>query len=187
MNWFRSAAVLAAGTALAQAISFALIPILTHLYTPQEYGVYGSIIAIVSIAASIATGKYELAIPLEEGEGQAETVLVLACYASVLACSLLGVALLIVSAFSHLQTIDQIARAVSSWWLLLPIAAFLFALNIALSQYNLRAREYGRQARARVVGSLTLALTQCTLAYTLGGTNALARSSAKWEVVSINS
>lgn len=57
-------ALLATGTAVGQVISFALMPIITRLYTPADYGVFGVFTALVTILGSVVGLKFEAAILL---------------------------------------------------------------------------------------------------------------------------
>ena len=52
------------GTTIAQAIPIAISPILTRIYSPEDFGVFVLYTAIVSLVTAISTGKYELAIML---------------------------------------------------------------------------------------------------------------------------
>ena len=53
---------LMAGTTIAQAIPIAISPILTRLYSPEEFGLFALFLAIVSIFGVVATMRYEMAI-----------------------------------------------------------------------------------------------------------------------------
>lgn len=55
---------LLSGTIIAQAIPIAISPILTRIYTPDDFGVFALFLAISSVFGSISTAKYELAIAL---------------------------------------------------------------------------------------------------------------------------
>jgi O-antigen/teichoic acid export membrane protein len=52
------------GTTIAQVIPIAISPILTRLYTPEDFGKYSVFLSFVLIASSIATLRYEQAIIL---------------------------------------------------------------------------------------------------------------------------
>ena len=56
------------GSTLAQAIPIAITPILTRLYTPEDFGVLALFIAITSILGSVVNGRYEQAIILPKKE-----------------------------------------------------------------------------------------------------------------------
>ncbi|MGO5542851.1 lipopolysaccharide biosynthesis protein [Blautia sp. HCP3S3_H10_1] len=66
------------GTAFAQIITILITPILSRIYSPQEYGIYGtfsSLIAIFSISISL---DYQNAIPLEKDDENASILLKIA-------------------------------------------------------------------------------------------------------------
>ena len=52
-------------TTFAQAIPLAVSPILTRIYSPDEFGVFAIYIAIFYILSSFSTMRYELAIVQE--------------------------------------------------------------------------------------------------------------------------
>ena len=47
------------GSSVGQLITIGVSPILTRLYTPEDFGVWAFYISVVSIFSIIATGKYE--------------------------------------------------------------------------------------------------------------------------------
>ena len=67
----RNVLTLMTGTTIAQAIPIAVSPILTRLYTPEEFGVLAIFISITAIFASIINGRYELAIGLPDSDDDA--------------------------------------------------------------------------------------------------------------------
>ncbi len=58
----RNVLTLITGTSIAQAIPIAISPILTRLYTPEDFGVLALYIAIFSIISVIATLRYEFGV-----------------------------------------------------------------------------------------------------------------------------
>ena len=52
------------GTTLAQAIPIIISPILTRIYTPEDFGLLALFLSITNIIGSVANGRYELAIML---------------------------------------------------------------------------------------------------------------------------
>lgn len=57
-------ATLTKGTALAQAIPILLSPLLTRMYTPEDFGLFALFVSLVTIFSVFATGMYEMAIVL---------------------------------------------------------------------------------------------------------------------------
>jgi O-antigen/teichoic acid export membrane protein len=70
-SFARNVSHLFAGTALAQLLSVAVAPILTHLYEPADFGVLGMYIATLTVATTVASLRYENAIPVATGEREA--------------------------------------------------------------------------------------------------------------------
>ena len=73
----RNVLTLMTGTTLAQAIPIAISPILTRLYSPEDFGTFGLYMAIVAIASVLVTGRYELAILLPKRDRDAMHILAL--------------------------------------------------------------------------------------------------------------
>ena len=60
----RNVLTLMTGTTIAQAIPIAISPILTRIYTPEDFGVFALYMAIAAIISVVSTGRYEMAIML---------------------------------------------------------------------------------------------------------------------------
>ncbi|SHK25518.1 Membrane protein involved in the export of O-antigen and teichoic acid [Rubritalea squalenifaciens DSM 18772] len=61
----KSLMILMSGSALAELVGILCSPLLSRLYTPEEFGVMGSLMAIVGVLSMVCTLKYEMAIILE--------------------------------------------------------------------------------------------------------------------------
>ena len=68
---------LVSGTAIAQIIPIAISPVLTRIYTPEEFGIYAIFTSIVIIFSVISNGRYELAIVLPEKDEDAINIFAL--------------------------------------------------------------------------------------------------------------
>ena len=66
----RAVTVLVTGTALGQLIVLAASPLVTRLYTPEDFGVLGVFSALLGILGIAVSLRYELAIPLAEDDCQ---------------------------------------------------------------------------------------------------------------------
>jgi len=70
-DFSKNVLVLMTGTTIAQAIPIAISPILTRLYSPEDFGVFALFVAITSVFGSVANGRYDLAIMLpKKDEGK---------------------------------------------------------------------------------------------------------------------
>lgn len=82
------------GTAAAQAFNFASYPLLARLYTPTDFGLFGTFIAAAAIPGAIACGRFELAIATAPSSGrQAMLWLCFTVALGVAAVSTLGMSL----------------------------------------------------------------------------------------------
>jgi O-antigen/teichoic acid export membrane protein len=72
-GFFRNVAILAGGTAIAQALNVLTAPIITRLYTPNDLGNLSVYISIYSILVVVASWRYETAIPLPKDDETAPT------------------------------------------------------------------------------------------------------------------
>lgn len=112
---------LLAGGALAQAVPLLLGPLLTRLYSPQEFGRYHLFIAVAANIAVVACARYEFALPLERNDGEALALRVL--------CRWL---LLAVTAFSAVAGAAWGWMLGQAWPLWLPLSVFVLgALSLA--------------------------------------------------------
>lgn len=55
---------LLSGSVLAQSVIYLARPVLTRLYTPDEFGIFGFYLATVAVLAALSTGKYDDAVVL---------------------------------------------------------------------------------------------------------------------------
>ena len=83
----RNVLTLMTGTTIAQAIPITISPILTRIYTPEDFGVFALFVAIVGFIAVIASGRYEQAIMLPKYDKYAINIftlsLILICLTSI--------------------------------------------------------------------------------------------------------
>lgn len=73
----RNVLTLMTGTTISQALPIAVAPILTRIYSPEDFGLFAFYFAIVSILAVLATGRYELAIALPKKRDDAYQIVIL--------------------------------------------------------------------------------------------------------------
>jgi len=69
--------MLAGGTAIAQILNIATSPVISRLFSPDDFGVLSVYTSILSIVAVFATLRYEFAIPIAEDDKSAINVLAL--------------------------------------------------------------------------------------------------------------
>lgn len=146
-EFFRNVLTLATGTALAQALPILISPILTRLYSPEQFATFGLFSALVSILGVISTGKYEYALLLPKDEEQAKSITVLAF---LITCTFGGITLLIVLVF-HNQILVFFKNPDFSFWIyLVPLGITFTGCYQILNFWNNRNKSYKKLAKSRV-------------------------------------
>lgn len=154
----RRVALLAGGATLGRAVVVLATPLLTRLYSPDDFGLLAVFAALLGILGSLACLRYEYAIPLPARERTAASLLIL-CFILVAALGLLSLlaALLFAERVAALLNVPALADYL---WLL-PVALLGVGCYQALSYWAIRKQAFGRLARTRVaqgVGQVTLQL-----------------------------
>lgn len=155
-DFLRNVLTLMTGTTLAQAIPIAAMPLLTRLYTPEDFGVLALYMSLAGMISVIITARYEVAVMLPERDEDAASLVTLSvCIASAISLVLL----VVVSLFNDdIQSLLN-NKAIGPWLYLLPITVFVTGMWQALNYWNNRSKKFKRLAVSRVTqgGGMTLA------------------------------
>ncbi|MCE8024801.1 lipopolysaccharide biosynthesis protein [Billgrantia aerodenitrificans] len=165
----RGVSVLVGGTAGAQLLTLLAAPLLTRLYAPEDFGllaVYGGLLALFTVVAS---GRYQLAIPLPETEREASAVLALSL---LVVCLTTMVSLLLVALGGRGLAELLGVPALAPWLWLLPLGVAFAGGYQAVSHWAVRTRAFSTIAATRIKQSLAL-LTIQLLASPMGGAGLL--------------
>ena len=158
----RNVLILMTGTTVAQAIPIAISPILTRIYTPEDFGIFALFFAIISIFGSIANGRYELAIMLPQKDEDAINIFALGFIITVL----LSLFLLLIILIFHNNIVNYLDNEkIGIWLYFVPFAVFFVGLFNILNYYNTRKKEYKSLANAKVIKSIILAVTQLSIGF----------------------
>jgi len=166
----RNVLTLMTGTTIAQAIPIAISPILTRIYTPEDFGVFAFFISIVAIFGSISSARYEQAILLPISEEDSFHIFALGF---LLITFLSLFLLLLVFVFeSCIVNIFQ-NQELAFFMYFVPITVFVVGLFNLLNYFNNRKREYSDMAKASVLKAVVLALTQVSIGFIKEGAHGL--------------
>lgn len=95
VSFKRGMATLLGGTALAQAIPLLAAPLLTRLYTPEQFGALAILLAVANPFSLLICGRYELTVVLPRDDARANTLARLALVLATIVSTILAVALLL--------------------------------------------------------------------------------------------
>ena len=161
----RGVSVLVGGTAAAQLLSLLAAPVLTRLYTPDDFGllaVYGGLLALISVVSSL---RYELAIPLPEDDQEAANVVVL-CLLLVFGTSVLSALVLLFFGANLAQALGSPQLAGYFW--LLPMGVLLGGTYTVFNYWSIRTKCFATVAVTRIRQALATIVIQL-LAFKAGG------------------
>ncbi|MCK2182996.1 lipopolysaccharide biosynthesis protein [Halomonas getboli] len=145
---FRNMLVLAFGSGAAKLIGLAAIPVLTRLYSPEDFGVLSIFTAVVTMAAPLMTLRYAVAVPLPKSEKLAFDIFLLACFLLFLLSVPLGVFLWFFS--SSLFEILNISELSKYWWL--AFLGILFASSYELLTFwSTRKKKFSLIAQSQML------------------------------------
>ncbi|MCR9190146.1 MAG: oligosaccharide flippase family protein [Alteromonadaceae bacterium] len=153
----RGVSVLASGTAAGQAIVIASSPILTRLYSPEDFGllaVFGGLLGIIGVIASL---RYQLAIPLPEADREGGSVLALSLLVLLGFTGLISLALFFFGS-ELVYVLDVPALAPFLW--ALPVGLFLLGVYQIGQYWAIRKREFGAIAKTSFNQSLSMVIVQ---------------------------
>ena len=155
--FLRSVLALTGGAAAAQLLSLLAMPILARLYTPQDFGAFGVFVAVLGIAACLATLQYENAIPLPRSP-RAGANLLAAALAVLLGMSALFTAALLAADALYGDAAILLTLRPMLW--LMPPSFLAIGLYLALLGWMLRLGQFRVMAGARVTQSAVVAAAQ---------------------------
>lgn len=118
-----SALTLISSSSIAQAITIALSPIITRLFTPEDFGVYSAYVALVAILLVLVNGKYDQAIILPKSDRTARDIIFAGMVINIIiACLLFGIIFLF---DDYLIGFLNNEDSIRPWLYVIPLIVFL--------------------------------------------------------------
>lgn len=156
-GFIRSVGTLVSASVVGQAILLAVLPLVTRLYDPTDFGLFAVFVAVLSLTLVASSLRYELAIPLPRGDGNAFALLMLAL--------LLNGAVAVVAAAVVLPWGAGLAAALNSPGLdavlwLLPFSILGAGTYRALRLWAVRHHDFSGLARTSIAQALANAASQ---------------------------
>lgn len=165
-DFTRNVLTLMSGTVIAQAIPISIMPILTRLYSPEDFGVLAIFIALSTILSSFASGRYELAIIICDTDLEAVNLSALCLFI----CLIISIiTFLIFVFFGDYMALFLNNKEITLWLPFIPLVIFLTSLFNILNYLNIRYKKYSIVARANVLKSVTLVSMQLLIGFYKSG------------------
>lgn len=152
----RGATALVVGTAVGQGITLAITPLLSRMYTDEDFGFLSLVLSVVSIAAPAAALRLDSALMLPRENRDASALLGTGIVSSVAVSLITAGVLEAMFAFGWFKTM-----AALPWFSLWAAGiTFLTALFTLLSQFALRGHKYGSVGRRSIYQATLSAAAQ---------------------------
>jgi O-antigen/teichoic acid export membrane protein len=146
----RNVLTLMTGTTIAQAIPIAISPILTRIYTPEDFGFLAIYLFAITFLSNIATGKYETSIYLPKLNHTAKEMLEIALLLNIIFSTILLIVLLIFGEY----LLNQFDFKHSVLWLyLLPFAVLITAFYQSMNHLYVRMSGFKQLSFNRIIQS----------------------------------
>lgn len=147
-EFFKSVVVLTSGTVFAQLFAFAISPILTRIYSPEEMGDMNMYLRAISFISALATARYELSLPLPKKDEHAYLLYRLSFQIArnlLFACAIFAGVYLLVTRFD----------TATFWFIFFVLLSsiVLVASNLG-TNWAIRTKQFKRISYARMSNSL---------------------------------
>lgn len=139
------------GTAIAQIVGFALTPVISRLFSPSDFGIFGSFNAIAGIIAAGVTLDYSQAIMLPKEREKAINLLAFS-FVCVLTFSIVCLLVCLVIPTS----VNSLMKTVGMWPLaFLVLAIMMEGVNQSCQAWAVRSKAFKHTSASQVIRSLS--------------------------------
>jgi O-antigen/teichoic acid export membrane protein len=170
----RSISVLVGGTMGAQALTLLAAPLLTRIYSPDDFGLLAVFTSMLAIALLVGSLRYDIAIPIPEDNIEATNLVVLSFILILFNTILIAVSVLFMS--KPIADVLGLPVLASYLWLL-PLGVLLGGTYGIFSQWSIRMKCFGVIASTRIWQSFISLVIQFSF-FKFGGVGLLLASVA---------
>lgn len=155
--FIKNVAIVATGSAGAQAIGMLFAPLITRLYGPEAFGLQSIFTSLVGLLTVVATMSFQVAIVLPKRDDEAVGLAKLSLITAV-CVALIAAFGLHYSGHHFLELVD--AEAIEGFVYLIPLAMITAVLANVLYQWLIRKKLFGLNARYTVATTLLINITK---------------------------
>ncbi|WP_284643835.1 lipopolysaccharide biosynthesis protein [Paenibacillus silviterrae] len=158
-RFLKNILTLMTGTILAQFIGFITLPIITRLYSAEQFGIYQNFSMIMSILMVIACLRYEQAIVLPEKQDEAKHLFFL--------CSIISIVVGVITFIIFLIFDDYLLSMMKLEGLNIFFSLGIIVLGFfqAVSYLMIRTQKYNLLARSKFLQIILMSFLQIILYY----------------------
>jgi O-antigen/teichoic acid export membrane protein len=157
------------GNTISQVIPFIIAPVISRIFSPEEFAIQANFLAIVGLIGIISAGRYELAVVLPKEDRKAKAIMLLSLIVIPIV-SLLSFLLFIfrdvISNFYHDTELPK-------YMIFVGPAVFFTGLYSLLFNWNVRFRKFNIVSISRIIQSLSGNLLYVAFGYLAWGVKGL--------------
>jgi glycosyltransferase involved in cell wall biosynthesis len=146
--FLRSVSILVGGTALAQALNVFSLPVITRLFTPDDFSMLAVYMALLSIVSVVACLRFEIAIPLPQDNFEAFNLMALSL---IFSTAISAIFALVVGFFSVRVALLMGQPALETYLWLLPVGIWFTCLFSCFQYWVSRTKKFVVIAKAKVL------------------------------------
>ena len=143
---------LISGTLISQILGILLVPIISRLYTPEDYGLFTLILSVTSIITIFSTLSYQFAIMLPKDDDDAANIVALCLILNIFASIICGIVFFL---FANPVALALNTPKIAPYLLFIPIITFLTTVFSIYTYWNSRRKRFGVYAIAQVSNSIS--------------------------------
>lgn len=153
----RSVTVLASATLAGQAIMVLASPLLTRIYSPDDFGLLAIYISLLGMISVVATLRYQFAIPLPDKDNRAASIVLLGL---IIVCVISAITFTVIL-FLH----KQIALALNSeeiepYLWVIPVGILFVNIYQIFYYWSIRTKAFTAIAKTKIAQSLVAVVIQ---------------------------
>ena len=158
--------ILFKGSFSAQVILLLISPILTRIYTPEDFAVLALFTALSTTAGMIANAIYDFAIGLAENEEEAINLVALCLLNSAI---ISFIVLVVIMLFPHQIVLLLNNPNIDSYLYFIPLVTFLIGAFNTLNYYSIRLKNFNAIAKANFYRQIAASFFQLILGFLTQG------------------
>jgi len=161
-GYYRNVLTMITGTLIAQLIPFVSMPILTRLYDPESFGLYGFVLGVSGLLVVVATGKYEVAIMQPREKRNADVLFRIAVCLGVIFCIIS--CFVIYAGYYYIESIQH-SEIPATHLLAIPAVAGFMVFHNSFTMWLNRSKLYKQISANRILYSFLVAVVPILLAF----------------------
>ena len=156
-NFITNVLKLVSGNITAQILSILLVPIITRIYSPDDFGIFQLFLSISGILIIFSTFSYQFAIMLPKTEEDAANLTFLCVILVTLTSLLIAIIVLLVP-----KDVEHILNAprISKYLIYIPIITFFNGIFLAQNYWLSRKTRFGVIAGSSIINSVSIRVFQ---------------------------